>query len=71
MSEQYLTCIPGAAQALDVSKSTIKRLISDGELVKVTIGRRALVSVASIEAFYVHRLEEAAAKSQVKGGFRI
>ena len=68
--ESYLVGLPGAAEALDVSRSTVKRLIAEGELEKVTIGRRALVPVASIEAFYVRRLEAAAEKAQLEGRFR-
>lgn len=35
--ETYLTSIPGAAKALAVSKSTIRRLLEAEELVKVTM----------------------------------
>ncbi len=64
--ESYLVGLPAAAQALDVLKATIKRLIAAEELVKVTIGRRVLITVASIEAFYVRRPETASEKAKLR-----
>ena len=64
--ESYLVGLPAAAQALNVSKSMIKRLIAAEELVKVTIGWRVLITVASIEAFNLRRVEAASEKAQLR-----
>jgi excisionase family DNA binding protein len=56
--EQLLVGLSEAGHGLGVSRSTVKRLIGAGELEKVTIGRRTLIPVASIEEYYVRRVEE-------------
>lgn len=63
--EELLVGYPDAAEALGVSRTTVKRLVTAGELEKLTIGRRALIPVAAIEAFYVRRMEAAETKAQV------
>lgn len=51
-----LYTIPEAARALGVGRTTIYQLISSGELVRVKIGNRAVVTATSMRAF-VARLE--------------
>lgn len=48
--DALLTSIPGAGQALNLSRSKIYSLISEGTLETVTIGRRRLVRVESVQA---------------------
>lgn len=40
-----------AAHRLGISKRTLERHIADGLVVKVKIGRRALIAVAELERF--------------------
>ncbi len=42
--------IAAAARRLQVSQSTIRRLLSRGELVRVTIGRSVRVLAASVDS---------------------
>ncbi len=48
--ETYLASIPDAQRALGIGRSTAYRLIADGRLESIKIGRRTLVKVASIRA---------------------
>lgn len=45
-----LASIPDAQRALGIGRSTAYRLIEDGKLVTVKIGRRTLIRVSSILA---------------------
>lgn len=45
-----LASIPDAQRALGIGRSTAYRLIADGRLETVKIGRRTLIRVASIRA---------------------
>ena len=45
-----LASIPDAQRALGIGRSTAYRLIDDGKLETVKIGRRTLIRVASIRA---------------------
>lgn len=51
-----LYTIPEAAHALGVGRTTIYQLIASGELVRVKIGTRAVVTATSMRAL-VERLE--------------
>jgi excisionase family DNA binding protein len=42
-------------EALDISNGTLETLVASGDLVKVKIGRRALITRASLDA-YVERI---------------
>lgn len=46
--DNVLASIPEAAKMLSVGRSTLYRLIGDGRLQTVKIGRRTLVRVSSI-----------------------
>lgn len=48
--DNVLVSIPEAGRMLSVGRSTLYRLISDGQLETVKIGRRTLVRIASIRA---------------------
>jgi excisionase family DNA binding protein len=48
--ESYLTSIAEAAKALGIGRSKTYQLIEDGSLSTVTIGRRRLVRIESIQA---------------------
>lgn len=48
--DQYLASIPEAQRALGIGRSTAYRLMDEGRLEKVKIGRRTLIKVASIKA---------------------
>jgi len=48
--ETILASIPEAQRALSIGRSTTYRLIEDGKLETVKIGRRTLIRVASIRA---------------------
>lgn len=48
--------LPGAAQALGISKSQIYRLIKEGRLRSIKIGRRNVVPLASIQCFIDHSM---------------
>ncbi|CAM5741964.1 hypothetical protein MAUB1S_02966 [Mycolicibacterium aubagnense] len=50
-----LLTIPEAQKALGVGRSTIYKLIDQGEFVRVNIGTRALITATSLDA-YVARL---------------
>jgi excisionase family DNA binding protein len=50
MVENILASIPEAVRMLSVGRSTLYRLISDGKLETVKIGRRTLIRVDSIKA---------------------
>lgn len=58
--EQLLISIPDTQFKLGgVSRATVYRLVSDGQLTKVSIGTRGFITTKSIAA-YVNRLAEAA-----------
>jgi len=46
-----LMSIPTVAETLDVSRSTVYRMINDGDLLAVTVRSFKRVSVASVERF--------------------
>ena len=48
--EPIFASIRETASALGLGRSTIYRMINEGQLEKVNLGRRALVRVSSIEA---------------------
>jgi excisionase family DNA binding protein len=48
--ENILASIPEAVRMLSVGRSTLYRLIGEGKLDTVKIGRRTLIPVASIKA---------------------
>ena len=56
----YLT--PGATRPL--SRSSIYRLIKDGKLHKVNIGKRSFVTVASIEDYVARLIEGGCSKAE-------
>lgn len=57
---RLLVPIPEVCKKLgDVSRTTAYKLVDDGELELVKIGRRSFVTMLSLEA-YVSRLSEAA-----------
>jgi excisionase family DNA binding protein len=58
MSPRVLYSKPDAAGQLSISERVLDRLIRDGELATVTIGRRRLVPADAIEE-YVKRLRDA------------
>ncbi|WP_298018583.1 helix-turn-helix domain-containing protein [uncultured Parasphingopyxis sp.] len=57
--EPKLLSIADTAKVLGVGRSKLYAVINDGDLDTVTVGRRRLVTVASIERF-VERLQAAA-----------
>lgn len=59
MDSKLLVPIEGVAGSLGVSRRKIYELIDDGELTRVKIGRRALVTAESVHE-YVERLVTAA-----------
>ena len=50
MDEPYLLSIDKAAEALSIGRSKTYELIGQGTLVTVTIGRRRLVRMDSVQA---------------------
>ena len=48
--ENILASIPEATRMLSVGRSTLYRLISDGKLQTVKIGRRTLIRMDSIQS---------------------
>ena len=48
--EAYLVSIPDAAKALGLGRSKIYKLIGEGKLETVSIGRRRLVRIDSVRA---------------------
>lgn len=46
----YLLSIPDTARALGIGRTNVYSLIASGQLETVTIGRRRLVKVESVEA---------------------
>lgn len=48
--ERYLASIPNAQRALGIGRTTTYRLMEAGLLERVKIGRRTLITVASIKA---------------------
>ena len=48
--EPVATSVSGAAKALGLGRTTIYKLISDGQLETIKIGRRTLIKTASIRA---------------------
>jgi excisionase family DNA binding protein len=48
LSGRFTISIEGACNATGLSRSTIYKLIADGELERIHIGRRALITVKSI-----------------------
>jgi excisionase family DNA binding protein len=63
MESPRLRTIPSAQEELGVGRSTLYRLIGEGEVETVKIGSRCLVVSASIDA-YVDRLRANAALSE-------
>jgi excisionase family DNA binding protein len=59
MTERLLVSIPDAMNLLEISHSMLYKLISQGQLKRTHIGRRAFITRASIDA-YMARLTEAA-----------
>lgn len=55
MSDRLLYAIPDAANQLSVSARVLERLIADGEVSTVKIGRRRLVPAEAL-ADYIKRL---------------
>ncbi len=49
--ERVLVTIDDAAEALGIGRTMIYQLIKEGELIPAKIGRRSLVTAASIRAF--------------------
>lgn len=47
--EPYLTSVAGAAEALNLGRTSVYALINDGRLETVKLGRRTLVRVDSIK----------------------
>lgn len=60
---RLLLGIPEAARSLSVSRSTAYELIKNGDLEVTHIGRRALVTMSSLER-YVARLSSEQARTQ-------
>jgi excisionase family DNA binding protein len=58
MSARLLYTIPEAADQLSISARVLQRLISEGEVDTVTIGRRRLVPADAL-AEYVERIKRA------------
>jgi helix-turn-helix protein len=57
---QLLVPIPDACRILGyLGRTKVYELVNNGELTKVSIGRRGYITAASIEA-YVNRLSESA-----------
>ena len=50
MEDRYLISIERAAEALSIGRSKTYELINQGKLVTVTIGRRRLVRMDSVQA---------------------
>ncbi len=48
--EPVATSVSGAAKALGLGRTSIYKLISDGQLKTIKIGRRSLIKTASIRA---------------------
>ena len=48
--EPMLCSVPDAGRALGIKRSKVYSLIAEGSLTTVTIGRRRLVTVASVKA---------------------
>lgn len=59
--------VPEAALALSVSERCVWRLIHDGELPVVRIGRRTLIHVTALEAFLAERSAPQATPSAAGG----
>lgn len=55
-TNRMLYPIPEAAELLGVQRSTIYRLVGEGEIERTKIGRRSLITATSIER-YVDRLQ--------------
>jgi hypothetical protein len=62
---QLLVPIPKAQSTLgDVSRPTVYKLVNEGQLIKVNIGRRGFITTESLAA-YVDRLTDAASKKRL------
>jgi excisionase family DNA binding protein len=59
--KKILLSITDAAYALSVSPNHVRDLIAEGVLHKVNLGRRVLVTVASIELFISNSIKDKAA----------
>ncbi|AYE95811.1 excisionase [Mycobacterium paragordonae] len=55
MDQLLISIAPGVTDALGVSRRAVYRLINEGELTRVKIGTRALVTSSSVRD-YVDRL---------------
>lgn len=55
--EPHFTSIPEAAEVLGIGRSKTYELIGEGKLETVRIGRRRLVTVASIKALTAELME--------------
>lgn len=58
MSDKKLHSIPDAADRLSISARVLERLIADGEVATVKIGRRRLIPDEALDE-YVKRLKAA------------
>lgn len=54
--------ITGAAQYLNLGRTTIRKLIGDGQLESIKIGRRRLVTTKSLVAFVSQNRESSQSK---------
>lgn len=53
MMERVLVTIDDAAEALGIGRTMVYQLIKEGELIPAKIGRRSLVTAASIRVYAV------------------
>lgn len=60
MEAAQLVSIEKAAESLSVSRRTVARLVASGELHSVTIGRRRLIRLATLNAWLAAREKQAA-----------
>ena len=58
MSQDQLLTLPQVADRLQVSMSTVRRLISDQKLKVVRVGRNLRVRPEDLEAFIKHQSKE-------------
>lgn len=60
MSARLAYGVDDAAEALDVCKNTVWKLIADKELVTFKLGRRTLIEAGSLHGLVQRRIAEAA-----------